>query len=227
MAGSCSRLLVVTESLGVGGTESHLIRLLPRLVAENWEVAIFCLSGRGKRAEEVEGAQIEVFSISPIPDRKISFHYLAYIAHASGKLYALLRRWRPDIVHFYLPAAYLVGAPAAIAAGIPIKIMSRRSLAHYQEKWPSLARVERLLHNKMDAVVGNAQAVISELLIEGVPSSKLRLIYNGVEAPQQSLDRIEARKTLRLGAADFVAVMVANLHPYKGHRQLIEGLAHV
>ena len=103
----------------LGGTESNLIRLLPRLVAENWEVAIFCLSGRGKRAEELEGAQIEVFSISAIPDRKVSFHYLAYIAYASGKLYALLRRWRPDIVHFYLPAPHLVGAPAAIVARYP------------------------------------------------------------------------------------------------------------
>src|SRR5262245_4853690 len=122
------RLLIVTESLGVGGTETHLIRLLPRIVARNWKVAVFCLSGPGKRAEEIEGKGIEVFALSPIPERKLSFEYATYIAYASGKLYALLRRWRPDIAHFYLPGPYLVGTPAATIAGIPIKIMSRRSL---------------------------------------------------------------------------------------------------
>src|SRR5262249_52825097 len=129
------RLLVVTESLGVGGTETHLIRLLPQLIARDWKVAIFCLSGRRQRAQDVEEAGIKVFSLSPIPKRRVSFQYSAYIAYASGKLYALLRRWRPDIVHFYLPGPYLVGAPISIAAGVPIKVMSRRSLAHYQEKW--------------------------------------------------------------------------------------------
>src|SRR5262249_3630471 len=99
--------------------------------------------------------------------------------------------------------------------------------AHYQEKWPALARIERLLHTKMDAITGNAKAVINELLTEGVPSSKLWLIYNGVEVPQLLFDRGEARRALRLGADDFVAVAVANLHRYKGHWRLIEGLAHV
>jgi hypothetical protein len=33
------RLLVVTESLGVGGTESHLIRLLPKLAKRGWDKA--------------------------------------------------------------------------------------------------------------------------------------------------------------------------------------------
>ena len=42
------RLLVVTESLGVGGTESHLLRTLPRLVAAGWSVATFCLTERGE-----------------------------------------------------------------------------------------------------------------------------------------------------------------------------------
>ena len=221
------RLLVVTESLGVGGTEAHLIRVLPRLVARDWKLAIFCLSGRGKRAQEVEGAGIEVFSLSHIPKRKMGLRYSSYIAYASGKLYAVLRQWRPDIVHFYLPGPYLVGAPVAIAAGTPIKVMSRRSLAHYQKNWPTLARLERLLHTKMDAITGNAKAVIGELLNEGVPSSKLQLIYNGVEASELLVDRAEARRMLGLGADAFVGLVLANLHPYKGHRELIEGLAHV
>ena len=221
------RLLVVTESLGVGGTESHLIRVLPRLVARGWKIKIFCLSGRGKRASEIEGAGIEVVSLVAVPKRKISLHYASYIARASGKLYTFCRRWHPEIIHLYLPGPYLVGAPVAIAAGIPLKVMSRRSLTHYHEKWPAVVRLERWLHARMDVVTGNAKSVITELRTEGIPEHKLRLIYNGVDTPELLISRSEARRTLGLTANAFIAVVIANLHPYKGHRELIEGLAQV
>ena len=68
-----------------------------------------------------------------------------------------MRRWRPDIAHFYLPGPYLIGAHVAIAARVPIKIMSRRSLSDYQRNWPLVARLERRLHTKMDATIGNSK----------------------------------------------------------------------
>ncbi len=59
------RLLVVTESLGVGGTESHLMRLLPELAKRGWDIAAFCLTDRGARAGSLEAAGVEVFSPEP------------------------------------------------------------------------------------------------------------------------------------------------------------------
>lgn len=219
------RLLVVTETLGIGGTESHLIRLLPRLASSGWDVAIFCLSGRGTRAQEAEAAGIEVFSLPHVGARGSTLRYSAYVARACAKIYALIRRWCPDIVHFYLPGPYLIGAPIAIAARAPLKVMSRRSLSHYQENWPGAARLERWLHTQMDAITGNSRAVINELLAEGIAKEKVRLIYNGVEIPQCPPNRNEARRTLGLTANTLVGVVIANLHPYKGHRELIEGLS--
>ena len=46
-------------------------------------------------------------------------------------LYAFARQWRPQVAHFFLPGPYLLGAPVAMAAQIPIKVMSRRSLAQF------------------------------------------------------------------------------------------------
>jgi hypothetical protein len=54
------RLLIVTESLGVDGTESHLIRTLPRLAKSGWSVLTFCLTERGERAEQMQVAGVEV-----------------------------------------------------------------------------------------------------------------------------------------------------------------------
>ncbi len=148
------------------------------------------------------------------------------LAAGSAKLFRTIRRDRPSIVHFFLPGPYLAGAPAAIAAQAPIKIMSRRSLADYQSKWPGVGRIEHHLHRRMDAVIGNARAVVQELAEkEGCPQDKLHLIYNGIASSGPGMTKVEARRLLRLPAEGFVATMVANLYSYKGHTDLIAALA--
>ena len=222
------RLLVVTESFGVGGTESHLIRTLPRLVEYGWSVATFCLTERGERAEQVEAVGVEVSAAPRLAGRKGSFlRYPAHVAFATNKLYWLMRRWRPQIAHFYLPGPYLIGANVAIAARTPIKIMSRRSLSDYQRNWPLVARLERRLHARMDAVIGNSRAVVRQLIDEGIPEDKVRLIYNGIEVSPVLPDRREARQSFGLDDDTLVGVVIANLIPYKGHRELIGTLSHV
>jgi glycosyltransferase involved in cell wall biosynthesis len=138
-----------------------------------------------------------------------------------------MRRWRPQIAHFYLPGPYLIGTHVAIAARIPIKIMSRRSLSDYQRNWPLVAKLERRLHTKMDAVIGNSRAVVRQLIEEGIPESKVRLIYNGIEVSPVLPDRNEARRALGLDSDTLVGVVIANLIHYKGHRELVRGLSHL
>jgi glycosyltransferase involved in cell wall biosynthesis len=222
------RLLIVTESLGIGGTESHLIRTLPRLRDAGWSVATFCLTERGARASQVEAAGVKVFAAPRVAKQKGSIlRYPAHVSLAVNRLYWLMRRWRPQIAHFYLPGPYLIGAHVAGAVGTPIKVMSRRSLSGYQQNWPTVARLERSLHEKMDAVIGNSRAVVRELLDEGIPMSKIRLIYNGIQPLQPLPDRAESRAALGLDDDTLAGVVVANLIHYKGHRELVRGLSHV
>jgi glycosyltransferase involved in cell wall biosynthesis len=221
------RLLIVTESLGVGGTESHLLRTLPRLAEDGFNITVFCLAERGARATELEAAGIDVRSPPKIASEKRSLlRYPAHITLAANRLYRLMRRLRPHIVHFYLPGPYLIGAPVAIAAATPIKVMSRRSLSLYQQNWPLAGLMERRLHARMDAVIGNSRAVVRELIAEGIPEAKVRLIYNGIEAIKLP-DRAKARAALGLDQDSLVGIIVANLIAYKGHRDLIEALSHV
>lgn len=222
------RLLVVAESLGIGGTESHLIRLLVPLMARGWDVAIYCLSERGCRADQVSASGIRVLSSPISTDRSAGeIRNPVKIAFAANRLYWLMRRWGPDIVHFYLPGPYLVGAPVSLAAGAPVKVMSRRSLSHYQNRRPVVARIEPLLHRHMDAIVGNSRAVITELDSENIPPDKLKLIYNGIELPIAFPGRIEARRKLGLEPQTLVGLIVANLISYKGHTDLIAGLGQI
>jgi glycosyltransferase involved in cell wall biosynthesis len=79
----------------------------------------------------------------------------------------------------------------------------------------------------MDVVIGNSRAVVEELATEGIPRDKIRLIYNGIETSIAVPKRSEARRTLGIEQAALVGVSVANLISYKGHKDLIEGLARV
>ena len=221
------RILFVTESLGVGGTETHLLDLLPRLKSAGFDVALFCFTERGARASLLENEGIEVFAAPSFAARKRSLLAPFRIAVGQAKLFTLIRRWRPDIVHFFLPGPYLAGAPVAIAARVPFKVMSRRSMADYRSNWPLIAPLEQRLHRRMDAILGNAVAVTEELRSEGVPEHKLHLIYNGVRMPEEPASRSVARQQLGIDPQAFVMGIVANLMPYKGHVDLIAALKEI
>ena len=55
-----TRLLVVTTGLGIGGTERHLLAVLPRLRAHGFEPRIACLRTGGALAPDFAAAGIEV-----------------------------------------------------------------------------------------------------------------------------------------------------------------------
>jgi glycosyltransferase involved in cell wall biosynthesis len=223
------RILFVTESFGIGGTETHLLELLPSLKAKGFDVAAFCLTELGTGVGTLQSAGIRVTSAPRIGTRgKQSVVAPLRLVGGAATLLGVIRRWKPSVVHFFLPGPYLVGAPVAIAAGVPIKIMSRRSLADYQAKWPGAARIERLLHRHMDLVLGNSRAVVRELVTkEGCPENRVHLIYNGVRLRNENVTREDARAALGLEQQCFVATVVANLLPYKGHLDLIGALAGV
>jgi len=221
------RILFVTESFDVGGTETHLLDLLPELKDKGFEVAAFCFTKKGNRADRLERVGVPVYAAPQIGESKRSLLAPLRFAVGAARLFRWIRRFRPSIVHFFLPGAYVPGAPVAIAAGVPIKIMSRRSLNDYQHKWPGVASTEKFLHRRMDMLLGNARAITQELIQEGVPEKKVRLIYNGIHVPAMATTKKEARAALDLDEHAFVAVVVANLLPYKGHLELIAALIEI
>ncbi len=138
-----------------------------------------------------------------------------------------IRKNRP-LVHCFLPEAYLLGSGVGMVCGATACIMSRRSRNHYQSRHPVAATVERRLHRHMDALIGNSRAVVQDLLDEGAPPDRVRLIYNGIDAERfaMGVERQELRRVLRdqLSVPDdrVVITCVANLFPYKGHADLLD-----
>ncbi|EKS36372.1 glycosyltransferase [Afipia broomeae] len=216
-------ILFVTKKLVMGGAEHHLAQLLPALAARGFAVELFVLERGGEL--EVKLAEAGV-TISGLPRRS---GRLTHLLAAAIELHRRIRQTRPDILHFFLPEPYLVGAAVATAAGHRTLVMSRRSLAHYQRNHPWFGRIERMLHRRMTALLGNSQAVVDELIAEGADRRKTGLIHNGVTLapPADESVRAAQRTALAIPGDAFVMVIVANLFDYKGHADLLDALERI
>lgn len=223
------RLLFVALSLDVGGAERHLSTVLPELARRGWPITIYCMNRLGAFAKDVADAGVEVIGppVERRPGLQSTARRLIATARAGARLIGVIRRIRPTIAHFFLPEAYIIGAPIALLQRVPICVMSRRGLNLYQRNWSGAAEIERRLHPRMAAVLANSQRVVADLEAEGCRADQIGLIYNGVGITglDGGEDRLAVRASLGIEADGLVAIVVANLIAYKGHADLLDALA--
>lgn len=212
------RVTVVTSRLDIGGAERHLARVLPALKRRGIDVTLYVMERGGPLEGDLLAQSVRVEG----PRRASLLHW----PRATLALAGFLRRERPDIVHFFLPRPYIYGSIAAELAGHRRRLMSRRSLTVYWEKYPLLRSMEQFLHNRTYGVIGNSKAVLDQLAAEVDDRRKLGLIYSGIEmpAPAAASERQRTRQSLQLASDALVIGVVANLVAYKGHRDLIDAL---
>jgi len=223
------KIIYAIGNLDVGGSERHLAQVLPRLIKHGFAPTVYTITHKGRLAPALAEAGVEIiepYLASTLQMLPSLFRKPLLLLSSVPSYFFLLLRLRPAIVHFFLPQAYLLGGLCSLAAGKRIRIMSRRSLNRYQLKHRLLARVERWLHPRMDAVLGNSKAVVEELKDEGVPARRLGLLYNGIDLAQ--FDNLPSRSSMRqsLGISEqtLLLVCVANLMAYKGHGDLVRAL---
>ena len=220
-------IFFVIGTFEIGGAESHLLSLARSLVQRGWRVSVYALADGGQLQRKFEESGATILSRPKTNRAPASFmRRLLRFARTGSHLFWTMVRHRPAIAHFFLPTAYVAAAPSALFARVPIRIMSRRSLNFYQADVWGLRSVERLLHKTTTAVLGNSLSVVRQLRDEGLPSRKLGLIYNGIDVERfrDGGSREVTRTAIGLTPTTLALVIVANLIPYKGHRDLIEAL---
>lgn len=221
-------IFIIITNLNVGGAETHLLRVLPHLNTEGRSIIVYTTQQKGTMALLMEAAGIKVIAPS-IPKwlKKLGRlgKWISYFI-SCVTLTTFLIYYRPRIVHFFLPGAYILGACCALLTRRPSLIMSRRCLNYYQKKYPLLSRIEYWLHKRMTIVTGNSQAIIGQLLEEGVRKEQTLLIYNGIDSntPDYSFKKNILRARFGISEESLVIIIVANLHSYKGHEELLQAL---
>jgi glycosyltransferase involved in cell wall biosynthesis len=199
------RILILTKGLGIGGAEKlissgsaywsfdrfeyHVAYILP------WKDALVPeLERRGVRVTCIGGKK-GVDPLVPLRWR------------------ALIKRFRPDLVHAHLPSA---GILARLFTPAPVIYTEHNIASSYK---PLTRVVNRLTYGKNTMTVAVSDAVLES--IADFPGGPHRMIENGV-AIEPSVDRsVPVREELGVGDSTSLVVHVGNIRPHKGHATLL------
>jgi glycosyltransferase involved in cell wall biosynthesis len=231
------RLRILVNDLGVGGTETHLSRILPVLVRQyGWEVKLFLFSDQLDLAPALYDVGVKIYYpklpawLKRLCGKKGTRVLNSFVGFCQAFFDFCIDR--NSITHFFLARAYIVGMCAALLARLPAdKYMSRRSLNDYQYSVLGARHIERWLHKKMRKILVNSQRITDQLVAhEGVSVDKIVKIYNGLQKiPACYEDRALYREALinehGFSPDTWIFITVANLIPYKGHVDLLSALS--
>ena len=225
------KLLLIIGSLDVGGAERHLARTLPELHRRGIDINVWTLTHKGVLSELLKNGGISI-----LPDSNQTFHskkniFLRsiHLLANSVKLFFYIRDSKPDIIHFFLPSAYLIGGFISILSRRDIMVMSRRCLNNYQKRKPVFKPLERWLHKYMTGFLCNSNSIKQQLIEEGIPKHKIGVIYNGIsERESDSRSNISHIKSkYHIHEKTMIMIKLANYIPYKGHSDLIVALGRI
>src|SRR5262245_14337832 len=146
----------------------------------------------------------------------------ARLVRIVAKLARLLRRLRIQILDARLTSGILHGVPAGVAGRVPVII----GTSYQTDEWTSgpVRLIRAGLLWGLDVLISDSEWAIEQhrnLFGERV---RFAVIPNGIPDPVPDLPRAEVRR--RVGIPEDVTVIatVANFHPYKGHRVLLDAM---
>ncbi|MEO8444286.1 MAG: TIGR03088 family PEP-CTERM/XrtA system glycosyltransferase [Gammaproteobacteria bacterium] len=102
----------VLHRLDYGGLENGLVNLINGLPPERYRHAVICLAGFSDFRQRIRRQDVEIYSLDKKPGKDLP---------AYGRLWALLRRLRPAVVHTRNPGV-MDCAVVAWAAGVPVRV---------------------------------------------------------------------------------------------------------
>lgn len=181
------RVLHVVAGLGQGGAEKQLV-LLCSATSRPVEHEVVAVREEGVHARALRDLGIPV---SCLGERAL------YHPSVLAGLARRMRRFRPDVVHCWLPSMNVMGGLAAVLSGLdrPAVIASVRNV----DDWKSPLRIaaDRLAGRLWDRVLCNSRAGMDCARRQGIPARKLHWVPNGVvERPipdERERERTRAR----------------------------------
>jgi glycosyltransferase involved in cell wall biosynthesis len=216
-------IVVAAPPMKIGGTEQHLLHVLPGLAKRGIDITVVLLESGGALEPALRSGVYNVITPSfnlPRPLRTMQQAFAIWRA---------ARRVKADVIHAFLSEPCIAAAGARFFMGKhgPALVHGRRSLAFYSRKHRFGQRAEIASHALASALVGNSKAVADELTVEAGGAEKVCLIPNGIPLGEMIAPRARAMARARFGIPPdaLVLTQVANLHIYKGHADLLNAVA--
>jgi glycosyltransferase involved in cell wall biosynthesis len=210
-------VLQIIPELDAGGAERSVIEMAEALVAVGARAPVACLGGRLVPELRAHGGEF-----LPFPAK--TKNPLAMAGNV-GRLCALIREHRVDLIHARSRAPAWVALAAARRMGIPF-------VTTYHGSYSGKSAPKRFYNSVMargDLVIANSG--FTARLIGGLhpfASSRVTVIHDGTDLRQFTPAAVAASRVARMREAWGVAadqrivLLAARLTGWKGHRLLIE-----
>lgn len=210
------KLVHLIRSLEPGGCEHFLIRALPEMEKHNVQNHLIALQSAGALSSRLSSAGISVESIS----MRHWFDLSGYL-----RLYLAVKSAKPDIITTYLFHADAIGR-LWLRLLFPCPVIPFLRTTYNHRRYVLARLFERLTSRLVPKYLANSPAVKSFYTDSyNIPTASIQIISNGINiaAYQYSKqNRLSARHSLSLPGNAFAIICVANFHPNKGHRHLLQ-----
>ncbi|MFT3746021.1 MAG: glycosyltransferase [Pyrinomonadaceae bacterium] len=222
-----NRVLQLIGSFNQGGSERQAVALTRLLKAEG----SFDVFAASLNSEGVLRPEIDKLGLPEIPEFPLTSFFNANFVKRVRACASYLKANQIGVVHTHDFYTNVFGMAAATLAGVKVRIASKRETVGMRSASQNV--VEKLAFGRADAIVVNSRSVEQYLETRGVASSKLNLIYNGLDLKrfaQKSKDRRTFLTKYSLPITDEIRVitLVANLrHEVKNIPMLLRGASRV
>ncbi|MBN1141395.1 MAG: glycosyltransferase [Deltaproteobacteria bacterium] len=209
------RGLVVSGSLGVGGAEIQLAKLLPRLNRNLFEMQVVYYShpdGYPKKWLEEGGIPVTFL-------RGEHWNRWRYLATATD----FMKKNRFDLVHAFLDSSNHYGRIPAILAGVPVIIGGLQGKKGLEGGWPTLYS---LMNLRCAGWIVNSRMLKNwaEEKMFFMDRSPVSIVRNGLEFGDEAIRFKPNERTFydELKSGRPVIGIVGRLHPVKNHLLFVE-----
>lgn len=203
--------------LDFGGLETLVVECINRMPAAKYRHAIICLTDYSDFAKKIQRPDVEIYALHKPAGLGLSIHL---------KLWTLLRRLRPAILHTY-NLGTIEYAVTALLAGVPIRTHAEhgREASDPDGKNRKHNLLRRLLVPFIDCFIP-VSADLAKWLQHtiGVPDEKKLLIHNGVDTDRFKPAASRSLLTQMTGwpASCFVIGTVGRIQDVKNHACLVD-----
>ncbi|MCX5800987.1 MAG: glycosyltransferase [Candidatus Eisenbacteria bacterium] len=209
------RVLLLIHSLVFAGAERVVVDMAKELDVAGYKVAICVFAEVEGLAAELDHSRISLYVVQ----KKRRFDFVLLF-----RLISLLRRFKPHVLSMHCRDALHFGAPAALIAGVPIRIATEHSVG------PGTNQFLNRLAFGLSSPTLSATVAVSEFLKRfmvqkwGFRPERIKVIHNGVDFARLGSGHNPGglRRELGLSPGTRIVGNAGRLGKEKGHDQFLE-----
>ena len=214
------RVLLVVNSLGYGGTERMIERLVLALERRgDVRFTVASLEGTGPIGARLRGKGVDVRAFG------LEGGALRQIVGGRRALKRLMRSERFDLIHSFLYRSHSACRLARLGARPAIPLVSSERCLGDNRGW-GIRAVNRMTGAMSDRILA-VSAAVAETVVrrDRIPEERVTVVPNGIEeAAVSQRRRARLRRALGLAPADVFFLYLGRLHPEKGPGLLLDAL---